>query len=160
VNAATLVGNRPGKFAVSARGNAVYQLPLALPSGTTGMTPELALAYSSGAGDGLAGWGWTVSGFPSIRRRGAEYATNARKGAVDYNSSDRLCLDGNPLMLFSGSYLSSGAVYRPEIDDFTRVTQVGSGSSTWFKAELRNGRIMYFGSTADSRKLKGGSSAI
>ncbi|HEX7045975.1 MAG TPA: toxin TcdB middle/N-terminal domain-containing protein, partial [Gammaproteobacteria bacterium] len=158
--AATLVGNTSGSFAVSASGNATYRLALSLPSGTAGMTPELALVYSSGAGDGVAGWGWGISGISSIRRCTKTYAQNGTRTSISYSSGDRLCLDGNQLMLHSGSYLSAGAVYRGEIDNFTKVTQVGSGTSAYFKVEYPNGHIAEFGSTTASRKLKDGSSAI
>ena len=159
-SAGTLVGNTSGSFAVSASGDATYALGLKLPAGTAGMTPQFALVYSGGAGDGIAGWGWNASGFSSIYRCAATYAQNGEPGAITYTNSDRLCLDGNQLMLHSGSYLASGAVYRGELDDFTKVTQSGSGSSISFKVEFPNGRIAYFGTTSDSRKLKDGSSAI
>ncbi|HEX6929031.1 MAG TPA: SpvB/TcaC N-terminal domain-containing protein, partial [Gammaproteobacteria bacterium] len=159
-HAAVLAGKTPGNFAVSANGSASYSIPLTLPPGTAGMTPDLGLVYSSGAGDGEAGWGWSLRGFPSIRRCPASYAQNKKIGAVTYSSSDRLCLDGNQLMLVSGSYLAAGARYRTEIDNFTRITQVGSGATAYFKAELKNGRILYFGSTDDSRLKRTGGTEV
>lgn len=159
-HAATLVGNTSGTFSVSSKGNAVYRLQLNLPPGVAGMTPELALVYSSGAGDGIAGWGWDVSGFSSIRRCPARYEPNKRMGAIAYDGNDRLCLDGTQLMLHSGTYFAANAVYHTEIDNFTRITQIGSGTSAYFKAEYPNGRVAWFGGTNDSRKLNDAGTAI
>ncbi|HEX7047615.1 MAG TPA: FG-GAP-like repeat-containing protein, partial [Gammaproteobacteria bacterium] len=145
VSPVRIVGNTSGSLAISNSGNAIYRVPLNFPAGTAGMEPDVSLVYSSGSGDGLAGWGWTLGGFSRIARCNATYAQNGDIGSIRYDNSDRLCLDGNQLMLDSGSYFQDGAVYRPEIDDFTRITQFGSGSDSYFKAEMRNGRIAYYG---------------
>jgi RHS repeat-associated protein len=41
-------------------GTLKYRVPLAVPPGTRGMTPALALAYESGLGNGPIGFGWTL----------------------------------------------------------------------------------------------------
>src|SRR5438128_1932735 len=50
-----------------AMGQMAYSYPVELPRGFSGVTPELAFAYSSGSGAGLLGVGWSVE-FPAIER--------------------------------------------------------------------------------------------
>ena len=56
-----------GSFSVNHNGAAEYHLPLWVPDGRGGLTPELALHYNSQAGNGLVGVGWSLSaGLSSI----------------------------------------------------------------------------------------------
>lgn len=56
------VGAIPGTFRVDESGAATYSIDLALPKGTAGVAPEVSLNYSSNAGQGLMGRGWTLGG--------------------------------------------------------------------------------------------------
>lgn len=64
----------------------------------------------------------------------------------------RLTLDGNTLV-----YGSDGAVYRTELDSFSRVTSIGTtgGGPTRFKAETKTGWTIDFGNSVDSRMVSG-----
>ena len=42
-------------------GTGSFTIPLELPTGPNAIRPELSLLYSSGAGDGIFGIGWTLS---------------------------------------------------------------------------------------------------
>ncbi|WP_167542949.1 SpvB/TcaC N-terminal domain-containing protein [Pseudoalteromonas prydzensis] len=154
------IGTIKGQAGVSG-GAATYHIPIELPPERAGMQPVVSLNYSSRSGNGIAGVGWSLSAGSNITRCAATYAQDGFTQHPQYNSNDRLCLDGQRLVVESGTYGSSGAEYRTEIDSFVRVTQSGylNGTSTWFKAEYKNGRVAYFGKTAESRLVHGGKSA-
>ncbi|MBG22048.1 MAG: hypothetical protein CMF22_01130, partial [Idiomarinaceae bacterium] len=134
-------------------GAATYRLPIAVPPGRNGMTPSVALSYSSRAGNGVAGVGWNITAGGSIQRCAATPAQDGNRLAPTLKATDKLCLNGNRLMVVSGSYGQSGATYRTEQDQFLLVIQSGSlnGSSS-FTVRYPNNRIGYFGTTTDSRR--------
>src|SRR5438067_13907563 len=49
------VGKTPGKFAVTADGQASYSIPIWAPPGVMGLEPAIALRYNSAAGTGPMG---------------------------------------------------------------------------------------------------------
>src|SRR5215467_154676 len=57
-----------------------------------GVEPAIALAYSSSAGAGAAGVGWSLTGFSSIERAGPG------QGAPRYDALDVFLLDGQELV--------------------------------------------------------------
>ncbi|UGQ48734.1 FG-GAP-like repeat-containing protein [Massilia endophytica] len=69
---------------------------------------------------------------------------------------DRLCLDGQRLVLVNGdsnshaAYWAADAEYRTEIETFARVRTVMVGGQRTFKVETRDGRTAYYGDTVDS----------
>ena len=68
INPEAEVGTLSGTFAVGQTGAATYTIPIDLPEGRVGMTPELGLVYSSQQGNNVMGQGWHISGFSSISR--------------------------------------------------------------------------------------------
>ncbi|MCG8425444.1 MAG: hypothetical protein MJE77_46800, partial [Proteobacteria bacterium] len=70
-------GTPASSFTVTDGGQAVYTIPLAVPAGTVGLTPSLALQYQSGAGLGLLGRGWRLTGFSQIARCPRSFAHSA-----------------------------------------------------------------------------------
>ena len=156
------VGALEGQAGVSG-GAATYSVPIAIPPGRAGMQPSVALTYSSRAGNGIAGVGWSLSAGSSIHRCGQTAAQDVFGFGVTYNAStDRLCLDGKRLIVDGSSYGVSGAVYRTELDSFVKVVQSGNinGSTTSFKVYHKDGRISYYGTAADARHNASGRSEI
>ncbi len=156
------VGALEGQAGVSG-GAATYSIPIAIPPGRAGMQPSVSLNYSSRSGNGIAGVGWSLSAGSSIHRCGQTVAHDGKSYAVTYDADeDRLCLDGQRLMVVSGSYGQSGAVYRTEQDSFVRVTQTGgiNASNTSFTLSSKNGNTTQYGGTSDSRQLASGRSEI
>jgi len=154
-------GAVPGSFSVSARGKAVYSVPLAVPPGRAGMEPAISLTYNSAEGNGLVGVGWSISGTSVISRcpRIAAVSSADDGGArfakpVAYNDTDQLCLDGNPLVHINPSEqpnLTVGAEYRTEIDTFDRIRIIpGSNGRIGFEVRSRDGRILRYGGSDNS----------
>jgi RHS repeat-associated protein len=155
-------GSLPGKLTATTGGAVAYGIPLMVPPGTAGMVPSLSLAYDSAKATGSAGLGWNLAGVSSIERCGRTLATDNVADAVRFDGYqggdsryDRLCIDGQRLTLVNGdssdaAYWTPNAEYRTEVESFTRVRTVMIGSQRSFKVETRDGRVAYFGDTADS----------
>ena len=150
------------KFSVaSATGTANLSVPL--PLGAARMTPQLALAYDSGAGNGTFGFGWSL-GTPVIRRK-------TDRGLPQYDDvgeSDVYILSGAedlvpvldakgartvvPRKVFGVDYQI--AYYRPRIEGlFSRIERwraTQTGVVHW-RTITRDNVVTIFGDSADSR---------
>lgn len=149
-----------------AGGQARYTIPIIVPPGRNGMQPDVSIEYSSSNGDGVLGVGWRLSAGSSITRCGATVARSQDgfSAAPQYDASrDRLCLDGQRLMVVNGAYGSNGAEYRTELDIFARIKQYGSinGTTTYFVVEFKDGRINEYGTNSNTRhKAQGRSETL
>jgi RHS repeat-associated protein len=144
------VGKVAGSGGVSG-GAATYEIPIVVPPGRRGMQPSLSLGYSSRAGNGIAGMGWSLSGLSSLHRCPQTLEQDGQIRAVQLDGSDRLCLDGQRLVLTSGTYGAINATYGTELESFVRVTQLGgtlTANNSYFKVERKSGEVAYYGSTS------------
>ncbi|MDD1780016.1 hypothetical protein LRP49_02285 [Enterovibrio sp. ZSDZ35] len=145
---ATEVGSLPGELTVQS-GTVNYDIPISLPSGRGGNTPTLSLTYNSqDSARGVIGSGFSLSGLSSISRCGSTPNIddgNAR--SVQFDHRDNFCLEGERLVLFSGQNGQDGAVYRPYIDNYSKVELRGSASSesSSFKVFTKGGDILTYG---------------
>ncbi|WP_129775911.1 FG-GAP-like repeat-containing protein [Peristeroidobacter soli] len=147
------VGRTTANAGVSATGAANYSIPITVPKGTNGLTPDLALVYDSRAGDGLFGVGFNLSGLSTITRCNKTIAQDSVASKAFLAIGDGYCLNGNRLRLTGGTYGGAGSTYQTELETFTRVTAVGAagnGPSSW-EAYGKDGLIYAFGATGDSR---------
>lgn len=142
-----------GAFQVDESGAATYGLELEIPPVPSGLTPEFGLHYSSAGGNGALGIGWALSGESSISRCDTDLDVDGYTDPVDFDSNDQFCLDGQRLILVSGTHGTVGAVYKLETDNARRVTIATGGTQEpgSFKIESTKGTISYYGSTSDSR---------
>jgi RHS repeat-associated protein len=162
-NSVDLFPHQPGDLPTDIRaevagGAGSATVPFVVPPGRNGMQPDLSLTYSSSAGSGIAGMGWSMSGGMSIHRCIRTLDQDGVAQPVRLDQSDALCLDGQRLLRVGGSaYGQSGAIYRTEIDSFARVTQIAgtlesdtSPTSTpaAFLVEFKDGRQAWFGAAA------------
>ncbi len=153
----------PGSFSVTPSGAATYAIPIAVPPGTAGMEPKLALGYSSQGGNGLLGVGWSLSGLSAITRCPRTIAQDGVNGGVNYDANDRFCLDGQRLVAITGSnYSAAGTEYRTERESYTKIISYGSAGNgpEYFMAWTKSGQIIEYGSSADSRIEAQGKSTI
>ncbi|MDR7123156.1 YD repeat-containing protein, partial [Rheinheimera soli] len=135
-------------------GQASFVIPVQIAPGRAGMQPDVSLNYNSGRGNGIAGMGWSLSATSSISRCGSSFANDAVTRSVMLSDSDKLCYNGRRLVLISGNYGKNGAVYAPELDDFSRISQRGgdlSGAATYFAVKDSAGRTLLFGDSSTSQ---------
>lgn len=155
-------------LSVGESGQASYSQAISVPAGIAGMAPQLGLLYSSGGVNGPVGYGWSVQGLSSITRCSASRATDGVRGAVRFDSSDKLCLDGQRLIQVdsagverpfpqTGDAAGVGASpqyreYRTEKDSYARIRAYGyaSGSDAnsgpgYFKVWTKAGQVYEYG---------------
>ncbi|MDZ4345213.1 MAG: RHS repeat-associated core domain-containing protein [Candidatus Binatia bacterium] len=141
----------PEGVKVSSGGLATLSIPIAVSPGI--VKPNLSFNYSSQGENSLLGVGWSVSGLPIIHRCARTVAQDGQRGGINYDTNDRFCLDGQRLMVISGTYGGNGSEYRTEIDSFLKVTSHGSAGSgpAYFIVKTKAGETLEFGNSADSR---------
>ena len=148
------------KFAANpVTGTGSMSVPIATSPGRSGFSPQLSVAYDSGAGNGMFGLGWNLS-VPSITRK-------TDKGLPRYwdlEESDVFILSGTedlvPVLKSDGTVdetLRDGyriRKYRPQIEGlFARIerwTKVDSAETHWRSISKENITTLY-GQTGESR---------
>lgn len=158
VGAVTLAGSTEAQMSVSPAGSLQYRVPIKVPAGINGLQPKLAFAYDSNAGASTMGPGWSVEGLSAIKRCPRTARQDGVRGAITLTATDRFCLDGVRLTLEgTKTYGQDGAVYKTEIESFSRVTSYGAAGTgpMRFVVEYKNGTIAEYGGTADSRLIPG-----
>jgi len=155
-------GQTGGSPSVSG-GAAVYNIPIDVVPGRAGFQPSVSLQYSSRSGVGIAGVGWSMSASGAISRCAATLAQDNFIGAVKFKyTTDKLCLNGQRLMVVQGSYGRANSEYRLELDDNTRVFQrVGNtdSSTTYFEVKKADGSTSYYGKDSESRVSPSGTAS-
>ena len=157
-SAAGATTHTANSFAVTESGAATLSIPIQVPRGIGGMEPQLALNYSSQAGNGLLGLGWNLGGPSAITRCPKTRAIDGVRGSVSFSAeTDRFCMDGQRLeLLTGGTYGADGSTYVTERDSFSVITAVGSFESqanvpASFRVETKAGLILHFGLSDNSR---------
>ena len=152
-----VVGSLGGTVDVGLLGSAIYNIPIDLPEGLGGITPQLSICYNSQNQNGLLGWGWDIACVSSITRTGGTHYHDGYVSAINY-VKDRFCLDGKRLMkVGSGNYGGNNVSYRTEQDQLSKIVsycESGTNGPSYFKVWAADGKIMYYGSSTDSKALK------
>lgn len=143
-----VVGDINMSATVDQIGGASITIPIEVPAGVNGMQPNLALVYNSHSGYGLAGWGWDLAGISTVQRTGKTIYHDGIIEGVKRDGTDNLLLDGERLILTSGTNLTAGATYRTERESFNLVTMAdGLG----FTVQSKEGHISNYGNTSQSQ---------
>jgi YD repeat-containing protein len=150
---ATGVGATAGKADVSPSGTGTYTIPLQLPRGHAGLTPQLALEYQHTGKNGLLGIGWSMTGLSVITRCPQTVAQDGIVNPVHYVVTDQYCLDGNRLRLTSGSQGTDSSQYRSELETYSLIIAHGSGTNgpIWFEVRRKDGLYYEYGNSPDSQ---------
>jgi len=151
------VGVTAGAFRVAESGSATYNIPILTAPASGGVAPQISLNYNSQSGNGEVGVGWAIGGVSAISLcpQTMEQDGISESRGIRLDGTDRFCLDGQRLVVdpSSGEYGSDGTHYRTEIDGFDRITSYGSAGNgpAWFKVERKDGLVVEYGNSADSR---------
>ncbi len=161
-----LVATTQGNLAVN-NGAANYTIDVDLPPAVRDLKPKLSLNYNSRSGNGLMGVGWSLGGLSAITRCRASFATEgtqAQKSNPRYSMGDRLCLDGQKLVVVSSStpasdasYWAAGTEYKTELDNFAKIVAYGSsanGGHSYFKVWTKDGRILSYGAENNTQNSR------
>lgn len=143
-----------GTAAVTATGGASYTVQIQTPKGVGDLQPSIALSYNSQSGNGVVGYGCSITGISVITRGVKSYLYNETPKGIKYTTSDALYLDGKRLIKVSGTEGTDGAVYSPEGEPFTTLTLHGStvSTSSWFSADTNDGMTYEFGHASGTQQ--------
>ena len=103
-----------GNIEVNGAGQLQFTLPIALPPGVKSVAPQVNLVYTSGAGNGIAGYGWNLSGITSISRVGKNIDKDGKNEGITLTYDDFYSFNGQRLILKSGEYGKDGSEYVTE----------------------------------------------
>lgn len=119
-------------------GTGRYAVPLALPHGRGGLTPTLALEYSTGNGNGPFGLGWQLT-LPVVRRR-------TDKRLPRYDGTDTFTLSGaEDLVPVPGATTPGVQRHRPRAESvFARIEHHSAGTDHWVVYD-KNGTVSTYG---------------
>ncbi len=120
-------------------GSLDFAIEIESPPGPRGSLPPLALTYSSGSGDGLAGVGWHLTT--------GIVECSARFGRPDFGDCQHFTLNGELLV---GPYVDEGGFERFHTlsESFRRIRRLPDGS---WEVTATDGTRMLLGTTASGR---------
>lgn len=154
------IGNIPfhdtqGKIDVNGGGQLQYTLPIALPPGIKSVAPQINLVYTNGSGNGIAGYGWNISGVTAISRMGKTLEKDGEAKGIQLDYSDFYQFNGQRLILKSGEYGKDGAEYVTEKYSNIKIKSVGINSEqngpAYFEVTFEDGSQAWYGLNADAR---------
>ena len=92
------VGQIPINSSVSPTGGRIYSLPIPVAAGWSAV-PSVSLRYNSQSGNGIAGYGWSISGLSLIELRNKNYYYDGKYQHSEYDAVDNTySLDGVPIV--------------------------------------------------------------
>lgn len=115
-----------GNIEVNGVGKLQFTLPIAIPPGIKTVAPQINLAYTSGSGNGIAGYGWSLSGITSISRVGKTIEKDGELQSIKIDYSDYYSFNGQRLILKSGEYGKDGAEYYTEKYSNVKIKSIGN----------------------------------
>ena len=144
-----------GSIEVNGGGQLQYTLPIALPPGVKSVAPQINLGYASGTGNGIAGYGWNISGITSITRMSKTIEKDGEVKGIQLNNTDFYSFNGQRLILKSGSGTNggNGAEYVTEKYSNIKIKSLGAISGqTWqgpeyWEVTFEDGSQAWYGAT-------------
>ena len=153
INVNLPVGSTLGEANVTPSGAFTYNIPIYCSPGTNGMQPNVSLSYNSQSTNGILGWGWSLGGLSAITRTGKDMFRDGDVLQFENLPTDNLAIDGNRLVSLEGSWNFNDIIFGTEIGNTSRIIPFGYNAEgyTSFKVETKDGSIIEYGNTADSK---------
>lgn len=145
-SSSSTVGRISGVFSKSNSGAAIYTIPIECPVGINTMQPSIALTYNSQSGNGIAGWGWNISGVSTITRSPkTTYYDNTEK-EISWTKEDALALDGQRMIVVNTR--DTLIEYRLESDPSIKIEgcNIQEWGPKYFRVFTKSGLTMTYGS--------------
>ena len=144
-----------GNIEVNGGGQLQYTLPIALPPGIKSVAPQVNLTYTSGGGNGIAGYGWNLSGITSISRTGKTIEKDGELQGIKLDYSDYYSFNGQRLILKSGEYGKDGAEYVTEKFSNIKIKSVGKAigfeGPIYWEVTFEDGSQAWYGNNLFAR---------
>ena len=121
-------------------GSARYRYPVALPPGTAGMAPKIALTYASHATWSNMGYGWSLAGVDAISR-------SAKCGVPTLDDGDAFVWRGQELVV------DGNGIYHTAKESFARIERLGEGEGSSWLVTTPDGMKYRYGGTDNSRVM-------
>lgn len=138
-----------GQIEVNGGGQLQYILPIALPPGIKSVAPQINLMYTSGSGNGIAGYGFNLSGITSITRTGKTLEKDGEVKGIQLDYTDFYQFNGQRLILISGEYGKDGAEYTTEKYSNVKIKSVGVNDEGtgpfYFEVTFEDGSQAWYG---------------
>lgn len=100
-----------GVFDVSQAGAATYSYAINSPQGVGGMNPNIAITYNSQSGNGIVGWGCSISGISAITRGMQTIFHDGVAVGIKHTNDDIYYVDGVRLRFVPGQNRSWCYIY-------------------------------------------------
>lgn len=121
-----------GNIEVTKAGQLQFTVPIDTPPGVKNISPKIDIVYTSGAGNGVVGYGGSISGISTISRIGRTIETDGVQKRVQLDYSDYYSFNGQRLILKSGEYGKDGAEYVTEKYSNIKIKSIGAiTGQTW-----------------------------
>jgi len=149
------VGATAGSFNVSPSGAAMYNIPIIVPSGANNLQPNISITYNSQSGNGILGYGWSLSGISQINRVGSNFYSDNNVKDIMFDINDKFVLNGNRLIVTSGNYGEENSEYTTEMESFNKITALGSNSSgpVYFTLKTKDNQTIEYGNPENNAQV-------
>lgn len=155
VNSNLELSTTDGNGNVNPIGAFSYQFPIFCSPGVAGMQPNLSISYNSNGSIGNMGLGFNISGISAISRTNKLFYFDGLNRPINLDNADVFSLDGDRLLLKTGTYGQNGSTYKTEVENYSKIISVGNSGNgpNSFVIHTPDGKTMEFGNSTDS-KLK------
>ena len=139
-------GEIPYQATVSPTGARIYSVPV-MTSPSASYAPQISLVYSSQAGNGVAGYGWSIGGLSAITITNKNLYYHDTVAPADKNKSDQVyALDGNPIVPVGSNDIDSFYEYETAQGHILiNANRTSSGIIKCFTAYYPDGSVATFG---------------